>query len=134
MNFSQVEYSFDESVDDGNGTAQVQLMFSNPSTFDITVFVMTNNITATSVNNSECLEADSENDYLHGVYNGTFPSMVTFIFVNIPICNDIVLEEDETFSINIVSNSHLDNVTNGSPDHVTITIIDNDGKCLSSGN
>ena len=134
MNFSQVEYSFDEEVDEGSGAAQVELTLSNPSAFDITVYVMTNNITATGVNNSQCSEVDSENDYLHGLYTGTFPAMVTVIFVDIPICNDTVLEEDEKFSISIVSNSHLDNVTNGSPDSATVTIVDNDGKCLSSVN
>ena len=134
MNFSQVEYSFDEGVDEGSGVAQVELMLSNPSAFDITVYVMTNNITATGVNNTQCSEVDSETDYLDGVYTSTFPARVTVIFVDIPICNDIVLEEDETFSISIVSNSHLDNVTNGSPDHVNVTIVDNDGKCLYSAN
>ena len=105
------------------------LILSSPSAFDITVYVMTNNITATGVNNSQCSEIDSENDYLHGVYTSTFQARVTVTFVEIPICNDIVLEEDETFSISIVSNSHLDNVTNGSPDNVTIIIVDNDSKC-----
>jgi len=50
-------------------------------------------------------------------------------FVNITICDDNVLEEDETFSLTIVSNSNPDNVTNGSLDNVTVTIVDNDRKC-----
>ena len=129
VNFSQVGYSFDEDVDEGSGAAQVQLMLSDPSSFEIVVYVMTDNITATGVNNSECTAFDSENDYLYGVHTGTFTSGVTLTFVDVPICNDNVLEGDETFSISIVSNSHPDVVTNGSPDHVNITIVDNDGKC-----
>lgn len=128
VNFSQVGYSFDEGVDDGSGAAQVQLVLSNPSSFDILVYVITNNITAIGANNSQCSELDSENDYLPGVYTATFPAGATLTFLDIPICNDIVLEVDETFSISIVSNSDPDHVMTGTPDHVTVTIVDNDGK------
>ena len=130
VNFTQVGYNFDE--DQGTGTAQVELMLSNPSSFEIIVRLMTNDGTATSVNNSECVMADSDNDYLYGLYIGTFPADETSTYVDIPICNDIVLEGDETFSISIVSSSHPNVVKNGSPDHVNITIIDNDGKgCIN---
>ena len=134
MNFSQAAYSFDEDVDEGSGAAQVLLMLSNPSAIEIIVYVMTNNITATGVNNSECTEADSENDYQHGIYTGQFPAGLTVTFVDIPICNDIVLEEDETFNISLVSISHPDDVKIGSPDHVTVTIVDNDGKSWPNAN
>lgn len=104
-------------------------MLSNRSSFEIIVYLMTNDDTATSVNNSECTATDSDNDYLYGVYIGAFPAGVTLAFVDIPICNDVFLEGDETFSLSIVSNSHPDVVKNGSPDHVNITILDNDGEC-----
>ena len=126
MNFTQAQYSFGE----GSGNVQVELMFSNPSLFDIVVYVMSNNITATGVNSSECLESDGTDDYMYGVYSVTFPANVTLQLVDITICDDSVLEEDETFSLTIVSNSIPDNVTNGSPDSVTVTIVDNDRKCL----
>ena len=129
VNFSQVGYNFDEDVDEGSGAAQVQLMLSNPSSFETIVHVMTNNYTATGVNNSDCMAGDSENDYLYGLYIVAFPASITMTFVDIPICNDIFLEGDETFSLTIISNSHPDVVKNGSPDHVNITIVDNDGKC-----
>jgi len=121
VNFSQIQYTFDE---DG-GNMQVEVLFSNPSSFNITI---TLEITSISLNSRDCLVANGESDYLHGIYNVTFPASVTLQAVNIPICDDRVLEENETFSLIIVSNSHPSNVTNGSPDHVNITIIDNDRK------
>ena len=126
MNFTQVQYSFNE----GSGFAQVELMFSNPSSFDIIVFVMNNDITATDVNRSECLEADGTSDYLYRAYAVTFPANLTVRIVDILICDDSVLEEDETFSLTIASNSNPENVTNSNPDHVTIAIVDNDRKWL----
>ena len=125
VNFSQVHYIFDE---DGENV-QVELAFSNPASFEIIVFVMPGDITATGLNSSQCLMASGESDYLYGVYIVTFPANVTLQAVNILICNDSVLEQDEIFSLSIVSNSHSDNVANGSPDHVNVTIVDNDGKC-----
>jgi len=125
MNFGQVQYSFDE----GNGNAQIEIIFSNPSSFDIIVHVMWDDITATGLNSSECLESDGTEDYLYGMYSIIFPSNMIMQFVNITICDDNVLEEDETFSLTIVSNSNPDNVTNGSPDNVTVIIVDNDRKC-----
>ena len=128
VNFSQAQYTFDED----SGNVKVEVLFSNPSSFDIVVFTITNNITAIGLISSECLVASSESDYLHRVYTLTFPANVTLQAVDIPICDDSVLEENETFSLTIVSNSHPNNVTNGSPDQVNITIIDNDGKWLYS--
>jgi len=125
VNFSQVHYIFDE---DGENV-QVELAFSNPSSFEIMVFVMPGDITAMGLNSSKCLMASDESDYLYGVYIVTFPANVTLQTMNILICDDGVLEQDEMFSLSIASNSHSHNVTNGSPDHVNITIVDNDGKC-----
>jgi len=130
VSFSQVQYSVGEGMDnEGSGNVQVELVFSNPSSFEIMVFVMPNDVTATGLNSSDCLVAGGVSDYLSGVYTVTFPATVTLRTVDIPICDDSVLEEDETFSLTIVSNSHPDNVTNGSPDHVNVTIVDNDGEC-----
>ena len=125
MNFSQLQYSFNES----SGDALVELMLSNPSSFEIVVLVMSNDITATGVNGSQCLEAGGTSDYLSGIYTVMFPVNATLQVVDIPICDDSVLEENETFGLTIFSNSHPDNVTNGSPDQVSVTIVDNDRKC-----
>ena len=126
VNFSQARYSFVE----GSGNVLIELMFSNPSSFDIIVHVMWDDITATGLNNSACLESDDTEDYLHGVYSVMFSVNMTMQLLNFTICDDDVLEEEETFSLTIVSNSNPDNVTNGSPDSVTVIIMDNDRKCL----
>jgi len=105
-------------------------MFSNPSSFDVVVLVMWDDITATGLNNSACLESDDTEDYLYRVYSVTFSANMTMQLLDITICDDDVLEEEETFSLTIVSNSNPNNVTNGSPDSVTIIIMDNDRKCL----
>ena len=131
VNFSQVQYYLVEGMDNNRSRdySQVELMFSNPSSFEIVVFVMPDDITAIGLNSSECLVGSGESDYLYEVYTVTFPASVTSQTVDIPICDDSILEQDEMFSLSIDSNSHPDNVTNGNPDHVNITIIDNDGKC-----
>ena len=131
VSFGQAQYSLGEGMDDvGSGNALVQLMFSNPSSFDIIIFVISNDITATGVNGSQCLETGGTSDYQSGIYTVMFPANATLQVVDIPICDDSVLEENETFGLTIFSNSHPDNVTNGSPDHVSVTIIDNDGEYL----
>ena len=91
---------------------------------------MPNDVTATGLNSSECLVAGGDSDYLNGVYTVTFPATVTLRTVDIPICDDKVLEEEEMFILFIVLNSHPENVTNSSPDHVNVTIVDNDRKYL----
>ena len=103
-------------------------MFSNPSSFIISVYVDTSDITATGVNTSACSKFNSENDYTTGVYRVTIPVNATSRCMNISLCNEIVLEMDEQFSITIVSNSHPDNVTIGDPSQAIVTIEDNNGK------
>jgi len=125
VSFSRTQYSFDE----GTGNVQIELLASNPSSFDIVMHVLWDDITASGLNSSECVESVGTGDYLYGVYSVTFPANNMMQFVDISICDDNVLEEDETFSLTIVSNSNPDNVTNGSPDNVTVIILDNDRKC-----
>ena len=108
--------------------ARPNLIFSNPSSFDITVQVMITDNTATGVNNTDCTANSPDNDYTMGLYNVTFNTMMTESFINISVCNDIVLEEDETFRLMIVSNSLHPNVTSDNPSQVEVTIIDNDRK------
>jgi len=111
--------------------ARPSLIFSNPSSFNITIQVMLNDITAVGVKNAECVDINSENDYQMGLYNVTFEAMETESVINILICNDIVLETNEKFNLSIVSNSLHDNVTSDSPNQATVTIIDNDRKSIT---
>ena len=124
MNFSQPSFSFGERGE----IAEPVIMFSNPSSFSISVHVETNDITATGVNTSKCLLFKSKNDYRAGVYTVTIPVNITLQRMNISVCNDIVLEVDEQFSVTILSNSHPDNVTIGNPSQAIVTIEDNNRK------
>jgi len=124
VNFSKPSFRFGELKE----IAQPVIMFSNPSSFSISVYVETSDITATGGNTNKCSVFTSENDYRNGMYNVTIPATVTLQQMNISICNDIVLEADEQFSATIVSNSHPDNVTIGDPSQATVTIVDNNRK------
>ena len=113
---------------EGNGIAEPELIFSNPSSFDITVQVMATDNTAAGVNNTECATLSPDNDYTMGLYNVTFPANVTTRSVDIPVCDDRVFKGDESFSVSIISNSSPDNVNSGSLSQATVIIIDDDCK------
>ena len=115
-------------VMEGNGIIRPELIFSNPSSFDITVQVMATDNTAAGVNNTECATLSPNNDYTLGLYNVTFPANVTTRSVDIPVCDDRVFEGDESFSVSIISNSSPDNVNSGSLSQATVIIIDDDCK------
>ena len=117
-------------VMEGNGVVRPELIFSNPSSFDITVQVMVTDISAAGVNSTECVPLNPDNDYTMGLYNITFPVNVTTRLVDIPVCDDRVFEGDERFSILIVSNSSPDNVISGSLDQATVIILDDDCKLI----
>ena len=108
--------------------ARPNIIFSNPSSFDITVQIMVTDNTAAGVNNTECTTSSPNNDYTMGLYDVTFNTMMIEYFLEIPVCNDIVLEENETFRLMIISDSLHPNVTIGDPSQVQVTIIDNDRK------
>ena len=65
-------------------------------------------------------------DYQSGPYNVTFTAGEISTILYIPIRNDSVLEEDETFIIDIIRTS-FNRITIGSPYQTTVTIIDNEG-------
>ena len=113
---------------EANGNVQPELVFSNPSSFDITVQVLATGITATGVNSTVCDVLSPHNDYTMGLYNVTFSANVTMRLLDIPVCNDGVFEPDESFSISVVSNSSPDNVMGGNLNQATIVIVDDDCK------
>ena len=124
VTFNQSSFNFSEHGE----IAEPEIMFSNPSSFIISVYVETSDITATGVNTSTCSKFKSDNDYTAGVYRVTIPVNATLQRMNISICNEIVLEMDEQFSVTILSNSHPDNVTIGDPSQAVVTIEDNNSK------
>ena len=113
---------------EANDTVQPELVFSNPSSFDITVQVIATDITAVGVNDTVCDALSPDNDYTMGLYNVTFPANVTTQLLDISVCDDKVFESNESFTISIVSNSLPDNVMDGNLSQATITIVDDDCK------
>ena len=67
-------------------------------------------------------------DYDSGPYIVTFPVGVTSAQFNIPITDDNIFEENETFEVSIDSFSLPSGVTIGDNGQFTMTIMDNDGK------
>jgi len=127
VNFNKPGFEFGELKE----VAQPVITFSNPSSFSISVDVEASDITAIGRNFGNCSVFASDNDYQKGVYRVTIPANVTLLHMNISICNDIVLEMDEQFSVTILSNSHPDNVTIGDPSQANVTIEDNNRKILN---
>ena len=88
-------------------------------------------VTSSQNINSSNNFTDGGVDYDSGIYTITFPAGVTIISFDVPINDDDILESNEDFSINIRSGHRLpDGVTLGSIDKATVTILDNEGKCL----
>ena len=126
MSFDNSAYTTSEQLEQD----RPNLVFSNPSSFDITVQVMTSDITATGVNDTECVDLSPDNDYTMGIYDVTFTTMMIMSSISIPVCNDIVLEENEMFRLTIVSDSLHVNVTIGAISQAEVAIMDNDRKLM----
>ena len=66
-------------------------------------------------------------DYTSGPYTVTFPAGSTTATFNVPITDDMILEELENFMLTI--NSSLPTgVTRGTPSQATVNIVDDDRK------
>ena len=130
--FSQSTYSVNEDA----GPAQPVLVLSNPSSTDVTVQVRDNENTANSelnstITNGSYIVADGGVDYDSGPYSVTFTAGVTSVSFDVPINNDNILEDDEDFTLTIIGSSLPSEVTRGDPFRATVTIVDNDRKCLN---
>jgi len=71
-------------------------------------------------------------DYLSGPYFILVPAGMTEAVFNIPLNDNRILEETETFSVVINSSSLPNNVTIGELGEAVVTILDNDGELLSN--
>ena len=69
-----------------------------------------------------------DEDYTSGPYNVTFTAGMTIVSLSIPINDDDIFEESETFRLMIDSTSLPNDVTLGRFRSVVISITDNDGK------
>ena len=66
-------------------------------------------------------------DYQDKLYDVTFSTGNTAI-LNIPLINDNILEENETFRLYVLQQALPDSVIQGDPSSPKVTIIDNDSK------
>ena len=67
-------------------------------------------------------------DYDSGPYTVMFPAGVTSVPFDVPIIDDIILEQNEQFGLTIVSSSLPNRFTADNFSEVTVTIIDNDSE------
>ena len=77
------------------------------------------------VNSNDFIGVD---DYIVGPYFVTIHAGETSGLFEIFIIDDKMLESDESFDLNIDINTLPDDVTLGSPDTATVTIINDDSK------
>ncbi len=102
----------DVIVDEGAGTVTIPVSLSNPSDEDTVIDIVTTTGTA------------GEDDYTEIIVTVTIPAGETTGEVVIPITDDMLDEEDETFTVD-------GTVTSGNTDNTdpsgTVTITDNDG-------
>ena len=66
-------------------------------------------------------------DYGSGPYTVTFPAGVTSVSFDVPITDDNILEDDETFDL-IISSTSLSSISIGIQNQTTVTIEMNDRK------
>ena len=69
-------------------------------------------------------------DYNSGPYNVTFLAGVTRVPFSVSITDDNVLEDNENFLLSIDFSVLPNNVTVDNISQATVTILDNDGKCV----
>ena len=67
-------------------------------------------------------------DYDSGPYTVMFPAGVTKITFDVPINDDMMLEDDESLILTINPSSLPTGVIVGTPGEATVTIVDNDCK------
>ena len=71
-----------------------------------------------------------ESDYTPGPYIVSFPTGLTMTPFKVPIVNDNILEDDETFTLAIDTGSLPSRVSRGNLGQATVTIVNVIGKCL----
>ena len=69
-----------------------------------------------------------DKDYNAGPYTGIISAGESHVTFSIPITDDNIREESETFNLIIDESSLPNGITSGNPKTTTVTIMDNDGK------
>ena len=119
LRFNQTAYRINEN----EGSVQPVLVLSNPSLNDITIQVMDNKVSETSLSNFT-----GGGDYIPGPYNVTIPAGHTSVSFDIPITDNDVVEDDKVFRLAIMPESLPYLVSRGNPGVAMVTIVSDDGK------
>ena len=69
-------------------------------------------------------------DYVSGNYAVVIPAGHVIVPFDVPITNDIVLEENEDFDLIIVPGLLPNRISRGRPGKTTVTILDDDGMSM----
>ena len=77
---------------------------------------------------TSCFDITGGVDYGSGLYNVTIPAKMIGTSFSVPIIDDNILENDERFSLRIVSNSLPEYVIVNHPSLTTVSIRDDDGE------
>ena len=75
-----------------------------------------------------------EQDYNVGPYPITFPARTTIVYLDIPIINDNIVEDDESFILTINSSSLPIDIFIGNGNETTVTIANDDCKLCNARN
>ena len=73
-----------------------------------------------------------EQDYDDGPHRITFPAGTTIVYLNIPIIDDNIVEDDENFTLTINSSSLPTNIVIGNVNEITVTIANDDCKLCNA--
>ena len=69
-------------------------------------------------------------DYDSGPYTVTFTAGQTNVSFDVPVNDDEIFEDNESFQLSIIRRSLPDDVNRGNPGRATLTIVDNDSELL----
>ena len=132
ISFHQSFYNASENT----GSVQVELVLSNPVSFDFTVIIHHRDKSAIGMiasmimctDNAKLLMCVGGSDYDAGLYSITIPAGKIRVLFNITIINDNIREEIEWFELYIPTTQDLlDRIFFGENLTTNISIEDNDG-------
>ena len=128
MRFNHSTYS----VNENDGTVDVTLYHSNPSSIDIMLRV--NSTSSGSKyrfgieSKSSCCYFIDNKDYDPGPYTVTIPAGQNDVTFSVSITDDNIREQSETFNLIIDESSLPSDITSSDPNRVIVTIMDDDSK------
>ena len=132
ISFHQSFYNASENT----GSVQVELVLSNPVSFDFTVIIHHHDRSAIGMillvimctHNAKLLMCVGGSDYDAGPYNITIPAGKIHVLFNVTIMNDNMHEEIEWFELYIPTTQELpEGIYFGENLTTNISIEDNDG-------